>query len=56
MRRKFEPFDPEVIRREFFDLPMDDAIALKIAMKSYQMDLGIGYRIVKDIESRDRLD
>jgi phage-related protein len=45
VRRKFEPFDAEVIKREFFSLPVDDAISLKIAMKSYQDELGIGYRV-----------
>ncbi|MGV3616128.1 MAG: hypothetical protein ACO1SV_12405 [Fimbriimonas sp.] len=45
MRRKFEPFDPQIVRREFFSLPEDDATALRVAMKSYQIDLGTGYEV-----------
>ena len=43
MRRKFEPFDAETIKREFLALPGEDASSLKFAMESYQWDLGTGY-------------
>ena len=47
MRRKFEPFDAETIKREFLALPSEDASSLKFAMESYQWDLGTGY-VVKN--------
>ena len=47
MRRKFEPFNSDVIRKEFFSLPATDATALRIAMAAYQMELGTGC-VIKD--------
>jgi hypothetical protein len=43
VRRKFEPFDAETIKREFLALPSEDASSLKFAMESYPWDLGTGY-------------
>lgn len=47
MRRKFEPFDAETIKREFLVLPSEDASNLKFAMESYPWDLVTGY-VVKN--------
>lgn len=45
MKRKFEPFDAETIKKEFFAVPEPDASNLKAAMSLYQRDAGIGYEI-----------
>ena len=45
MRRKFEAFNQEVINEEFMALPVKDASALKLAMKRYQNDEAVGYRV-----------
>ncbi|HSI74028.1 MAG TPA: hypothetical protein VK934_12700 [Fimbriimonas sp.] len=45
MRRRFGPYNPEVINEELRKLPTRDAIDLKTAMKQYQDDTGVGYRI-----------
>lgn len=45
MKRKFEPFDKNIIRREILDLCAEDHKRLTVAMKAYQLDLGVGYKL-----------
>ncbi len=45
MKRKFRPFDAETIRKEIMSLPAEDHKRLTVAMKAYQMGLGVGYQI-----------
>ncbi|MFM9873735.1 MAG: type II toxin-antitoxin system RelE/ParE family toxin [Fimbriimonadaceae bacterium] len=45
MRRKFEPFDKKIIRREILSLSSQDHKRLTVAMKAYQLDLGVGYKL-----------